>query len=364
MRILVVGVGQWSIYEQAFIDAFRRLGHEAHLFGWVEYYRDAQAGWGTYKSLLHRLDYRLHWGPITNEVNRALTEAAGESAPDVVFVHSGTRVFPGTLEALRRRLPGVVLVQYCNDNPFSKAADLLLWRHLKASLPRYDINFVYRQSNIEDVRSRGGKNVSLLRSYFIPAADFRELPSAEGSDLFSDVLFAGHYEADARVSLLEAVAELPGKLNLFGGGWDRARKKLAPNSPLQRFMPVRQVLGSEYRQAICGTKIALCFLSKLNQDTYTRRNFQIPAMGTFMLSEYTDDLATLFQEGRDAEFFRCKEELVDKVRYYLTHDREREAIAVSGQRRVHADGHDIDARARMVLETVEKFLESRTARCG
>lgn len=364
MKILVVGVGYWSIYEQAFIDAFRHLGHDARLFGWIDYYRKAHAGMGSYRSLLHRLDYRLLFGPITQQANRELIEAAVDFVPDIVFVHSGTRVLPHTLKDLHRRLPGTVLIQYSNDNPFSKAADPLLWRHLKAGLPLYDINFVYRQSNIEDVRSRGGKNVSLLRSYFIPSADFRELPSADGSELFSDVLFAGHYEADARVSLLEAIAELPCKLNLHGGGWERARKKLVPSSPLQRFMPVRQVLGAEYRQAICGTKIALCFLSKLNQDTYTRRNFQIPAMGTFMLSEYTEDLATLFEEGRDAEFFRCKEELVDKVKYYLAHDRERQAIAGSGQRRVHADGHDIDARARMVLESVEKFLESRSARCG
>ena len=107
--------------------------------------------------------------------------------------------------------------------------------------------------------------------------------------------------------------------------------------------------------AISGTKIALCFLSKLNEDTYTTRNFQIPAMRTFMLSEYTPDLASLYEEGKEAEFFRSQEELVDKVRYYLQHESEREEIARAGHRRVLADGHDVVSRARQFLAVVEQL---------
>jgi spore maturation protein CgeB len=109
--------------------------------------------------------------------------------------------------------------------------------------------------------------------------------------------------------------------------------------------------------AISGAKIALCFLSKLNEDTYTTRNFQIPAMRTFMLSEYTPDLASLFEEGKEAEFFRSQDELLDKIRYYLQHDSEREEIAHNGHKRLLADGHDVVSRARQVVAVVEQLRQ-------
>jgi hypothetical protein len=144
-------------------------------------------------------------------------------------------------------------------------------------------------------------------------------------------------------------------MNLFGAGWNAGRARLRPGSPLYRLFPTKAVFGADYRMAISGTKIALCFLSKLNDDSYTRRNFQIPAMSTFMLSEYTPDLASLFEEGKEAEFFRSQGELVDKIQYYLKHDAEREGIAQNGHRRLLADGHDVESRARQVIAAVEQL---------
>ena len=43
-----------------------------------------------------------------------------------------------------------------------------------------------------------------------------------------------------------------------------------------------------------------------------------------MLSQYTDDLDSMFKEGVEAEYFRDKEEMMDKIRYYLKHDDKRE----------------------------------------
>jgi hypothetical protein len=299
-------------------------------------------------------------GPITLAFNQQLIERAQAFAPDLLFAYNGTHLLPTTLKILKQTLPRTLSAQYCNDNPFSSGADRLLWRHVKDSIPTYDAHFVYRHSNIADVTACGGRNVHLLRSYYIPDDDYRQEPAAVDDHLRSDVLFAGHYEPDARLEALDQVASLPIRMNLFGGGWAAAQARLRPGSPLARFFPVNPVYGADYRMAISGTKIALCFLSKLNGDSYTRRNFQIPAMRTFMLSEYTPDLASLFEEGKEAEFFRSQGELVDKIRYYLQHDREREEIARHGHKRLLADGHDVVSRARQVVATVEQLRQQ----CG
>jgi spore maturation protein CgeB len=121
---------------------------------------------------------------------------------------------------------------------------------------------------------------------------------------------------------------------------------------LQALAPVTYLEGEQYNLALNATKIALSFLSTLNRDTYTRRSFEIPAAGAFMLSQYTPDLATLFEEGREVEFFRTPAELVLKAKYYLEHDHERREIAQRGLERVRRDCHDIVSRMREMITTI------------
>ena len=355
-----MGAWQWGWYEKAFSDACKQLGHEVAGVGWASHFKkDLNTPNPRYRSLYRRIEDHFVMGPITFAFNQQLIERARTFKPDLVFAYNGTHLLPDTLKIVKQTLPQTLLVQYCNDNPFSPAADMLLWRHFKASIPTYDAHFVYRGSNIVDVVAFGGRNAQLLRSYYIPEDDYRQEPDSAHDRLRSDVLFAGHYEPDARLEALERLAGLPIKMNLFGGGWAVARKRLRQGSPLARFFPVNPVVGADYRMAISGAKIALCFLSKLNDDSYTRRNFQIPATRTFMLSEYTPDLASLFEEGKEAEFFRSQDELVDKIQYYLQHESEREEIARNGYRRLLADGHDVVSRVRQVFAVVEQLRHKR-----
>ena len=74
-----------------------------------------------------------------------------------------------------------------------------------------------------------------------------------------------------------------------------------------------------------------------------------------MLSEHSDDLANLFKEGKEADFFRSKEELIEKLTLYLGDEQLRHAVAVNGYRRVMEGGHDVVSRMKQVLEHVEKI---------
>jgi hypothetical protein len=147
-------------------------------------------------------------------------------------------------------------------------------------------------------------------------------------------------------------------LRLFGHpeGWEFVLKK----SPLLvNMLPIQTVWGREYNAALCGAKIALCFLSKLNRDSYTRRCFEIPASGTMLLSERTTDLETLYDAGKEADYFSTPHELVEKLELYLRNDDIRKAVAAAGHKRVMADGHDVVSRMRIMTKWVEEIRDSR-----
>lgn len=169
------------------------------------------------------------------------------------------------------------------------------------------------------------------------------------------MVFAGHYEDDGRVEYLNAICRAGFNLNLFGSGWQDALKRFELEPFLRSKYPISPVFGADYRYAICGAKVALCFFSTLNCDTYTRRNFQIPAMRVAMLSEYTDDMASLFRPDFEACYFRTPEEMLEQLSRLLRNADFRNEIAVAGYNRVYADNHSVVGRMETWLNQIAKI---------
>lgn len=355
MKILVVGSWHSELHEEPVYQALKTLGHDTSRFSWVEYFNVNNSHFllssivKNYKKFQNK--YKI--GPLLQKINFDLVKCVKQNRPDLIFFYRGTHVFSETLREIKDMYPSTFLIGYNNDDPFSKDHHWGLWRHFLKSIRYYDMVLAYRPHNLDELRKSGAKEVSLLRSWFVPTRNYPVKLSAEEHARFDcDVLFAGHYEPDGRLKILEETVRQGFKLRLFGPGYDW--DPVIRNSKwLKHLMPVQLVWGEDYNKAICGAKIALCFLSKMNRDTYTRRCFEIPASGTFMLSEYTSDLAEMFKEGVEAEFFRSKEELIQKIQYYTENEAARNAIAEAGYKRVITDGHDVVSRMSYVIHLVE-----------
>ena len=67
-----------------------------------------------------------------------------------------------------------------------------------------------------------------------------------------------------------------------------------------------------------------------------------------LLTDAKDNLHELFSEGKEIATYRTADEAVRKIRYYLTHDDRRRAIAKAGQRRTLKD-HTYEQRMREFL---------------
>jgi spore maturation protein CgeB len=359
MKILVVGDWHSRIHEEAVANAMSELGHTVVRFEWCKYFQPPLESFA--RRLVHmgrRLQNKYLWGPTVRALNRDLVKAAKLEEPDLIFVYRASHIVAETLEAIRNEVPAAVLATYNNDDPFSPSYPPWLWRHFIAGIPFWDIVFAYRESNISEYLRVGARRSELLRSFFVPERIHpMELTDSERQKYASDVVFAGHYEEDGRLHMLETLAREGLRVRIYGPAarskrfdWNHA---LRSSEALRDQLPVRPVWGEEYAKVLSSARIALCFLSKLNRDTYTRRSFEIPASGSLMLSEYTPDLATLFAEGVEAEFFRSPEELLSKVELYLADEERRKRVALAGYQRVYADGHDVQSRMREMLAHIE-----------
>jgi spore maturation protein CgeB len=349
VKILIAGDWHSELHEEAVFNAFKILGHEVLKFAWHDYFEPCNR----FDAFNKKFQNRFIIGPIVKKINQDLISVAKEFAPDMIFVYRGTHITTGALIRLKKNHPSAVLVGYNNDDPFAKGHHYSLWRHFLKAVPVYDLMLAYRFHNLDDFIRIGAKRVELLRSWYFPERNHPVRLSDEDKVKYEcEVVFVGHYEADDRKQYLEELVRQGFKLKLFGPGYDW--DPVLINSPELRYLvPVRLVWGEEYNKALCGARVALCFLSKLNRDTYTRRCFEIPATGTLLLSEYTDDLARLYKEGEEAVFFKTKEELIEKLKLYLNDEKLRKFVAAKGNERVIADGHDVVSRMNKVLEWVE-----------
>ena len=293
-------------------------------------------------------------GPTVFRLNEDLLDFALQVQPDLIFIYRGTHVFAKTVRKLKRAVNKTFVIGYNNDDPFAPQYPRWKWRHFMASVPEYDLTLAYRKHNIAEYLVAGAKRVELLRSWFIPEQNYPvKLTDAEKDKYGCDVVFIGHYEDDGRLDYLEEIVRRGWHLRIFGPGyeWDPV---IRYSLWLSGQMPVQLLWGEDYNKALCGAKIALCFLSQLNRDTYTRRCFEIPASGTVLLSKYTDDLANLFSANQEAMFFKDSEELCSAIKCLITNETQRRQIAKSGRQRVWNDGHDVVSRMQKLLVWVNE----------
>ncbi|MEI6334904.1 MAG: glycosyltransferase [Methylococcaceae bacterium] len=351
MKILVVGDGHSAIHEVAVVEAFKKLGHQVEAFYWYDYFNSQNS----FVRLWQRVQNKFIIGPTLNRLNTDLIKVAAEFNPTLIFVYRGTHVIPETITKIKQKLSGCVVYGYNNDDPFAAGHPPWLWRHFLKSVPKYDLVLAYRHHNLDDFIKIGARRVELLRSWFLP--ELHKPPIGKILSYKSDCVFIGHYENDGRAGCLEELILSDVQVKLFGpykglkkSGWDIPISK---SKLLASLLPVSYLQGHDYVQAISEAPIALCFLSKLNKDTYTRRCFEIPAIGAALFSEYSDDLASLFIDGKEAVFFKNKEELVSKVQYYLSHLDKLDEIRIHGYQRVMQDGHDIYTRLNNVINLVK-----------
>lgn len=352
-KILVVGDFHSNIHEKAIYESLVKMEYFVDQFSWHQYFGSAVYLRDSYKlkyflQLWLKIQYHFAFGPIISKMNKDLLDKVKNNNFNLIFIYRGTHILPKTLKEIKKT--GAIIFGYNNDDPFSKKYPFYFWRHFLSSIFLYDYIFSYRHKNIADYKNMAYKNTSLLRSYYIKKDNYH-IDLLSSDKYRCDVIFIGHFEDDGRDEYIKTLLDAGINFKLFGPEWQKSKhykyfvKKMGPIVSLR----------DDYNLAINSSKIALVFLSHLNNDTYTRRVFEIVAARTLMLATATDDLKSLFKEGVEADYFKSKEELLEKVNFYLSNSEARIGLVSNAYKRLIDDGHEVSDRVKDIIKVYNRI---------
>lgn len=88
------------------------------------------------------------------------------------------------------------------------------------------------------------------------------------------------------------------------------------------------------------------------RDDLNMRLFEVLCAGAFLLTNELPTLPELFTDGVHLATYNSYDDAVEKARYYLAHDTEREKIAAAGQALVRKN-HTYEHRVRKILSLIK-----------
>ncbi len=347
-RILLVGDNNFDMYAKAFYTSWKDLGYvDIEWFAPNEYIDSRKEQGGKLCQFFCKAENKLAIGPTVRQINNALIKKVEEYVPDLVFLYSPRLIYADTVRKMKAK--GSKIFIYNNDDPFANFYPKYFWRHYRKSLKFVDVSFVYRIKNVEECRAAGVQHVELLRSYYMKKRNYYiENPLTK----VPAVVFLGHYEQDERGEYIKRLLDEKVTVGITKSTWENFEEGNANLIKLDN-------CHEKYNELMNAAKIAIVFLSKINHDTYTRRCFEIPATKTLMVAPYTEDIAAMFEDGKEVVLYRNEQEFVEKIQYYLEHEDERIQIANAGYERLMRDGHEAEDRVRQVMRAYERICEEK-----
>jgi spore maturation protein CgeB len=85
------------------------------------------------------------------------------------------------------------------------------------------------------------------------------------------------------------------------------------------------------------------------------RLYEATGMGTCLVTDWKENLPTLFEPEKEVVTYRNADELIEKVNYLLENDKEREKIAEAGQKRTLKE-HTYQNRMKELLKILDEYL--------
>ncbi|MBP2002135.1 spore maturation protein CgeB [Paenibacillus shirakamiensis] len=286
---------------------------------------------------------------IVSDVRQPIGQLAAEHRPDLVLVLDGMELAVSEMEAVRAQ--GIRSAVWLTDDPYYTDITMNIAGY-------YDHVFTLELNSVAFYQQMGCANV-----HYLPFGAFTDhyQPVRTLSKIRREISFIGSAYWNRVHFFSPVIKELMNDgLSINGIWWDR----LPEFSEYSDRIELGKWMGpEETAETYSGSKIVINLHRAHDDDTVNNntvrlsaaspnpRTFEISACATLQLVDRRSDLARFYIPGVEIETFDSPQEMMDKVRFYLTHEKERQKIALRALERTYRE-HTYANRVNQLLATI------------
>ena len=252
-----------------------------------------------------------------DKMNEQMIETACKEKPDLCFFVRTNTIYPATIQEITKKFTTVnwfIDDQHQFESITRHWAPLFTWSITgdPRSVPKY------RELGCKVIKSQLGFN-----HYYYKPQDLEKI---------YDVTFVGIIKGHSnREWVVKKIKDAGINIKCWGIN-----------------LEVGRVSQEEMIKIFSQSKINLnpIMCSRGPRTQIKARNFEVPGCRGFLLSEYADGLEEYFEIGKEIACYT--DNFIEKIQYYLEHDKEREAIAEAGYKRAIKD-HTYEQRFNTIF---------------
>lgn len=286
-------------------------------------------------------------------MNIELLETVKQELPDItLFVPYQNEFIPEIIDDINNH---TITIGYFFDDTWRIAYSQFWAQHF-----RFVTTSAVNGKNLW--RDRGCNNF-----IYSPFACNHEVLKKTDSTKKYDVSFVGGYHP-YRAWYLQKLRQAGINVNVWGAGWKAGsinqdemvqvfnQSKINLNLSNNESYDLRFIFCIS-RPIVESLRVAKKTIKTLiKQDAKTlemvkARHFEINSCGGFQLSYYVEGLEQHYRIGEEIALYQSTDDLVEKVKYYLTHEQERKEIATKGYERTLRD-HKLTDRFKNLFNEI------------
>lgn len=273
-----------------------------------------------------RFDYRAIQNP-----DSVLLEIANNIQPDLFWFGKCELISPDTLGILKSKFPNAAFIKWAadvRDKPTEHDSKHL--RYIDLFVATFAGDYLKKHKELMTTKSRAVSIFAFTDSEFYK-------PMSVSHEWESDVLWTGRRSFGDNLLRNDIIDYLHNE-SIFD----------------TRVYGIDKWLENpEYLYAINGTKVGIGANSFNRRKYSSDRLGNYMACGTFYLTQYIDGIEECFKQGIELDWFNSLDEMIEKTKYYIDHEKEREKIAKAGREFIlkHFDYKPLVRNLLDILET-------------